>query len=312
MTTTALTQREAAQGLVSPGLTPDQIALIKRTLMSSKRAPTDDELALFVHQCDRTGLDPFSRQIYAIYRKDRDGVERMGIQVSIDGLRLIADRTQKYAPGNSYWCGEDGIWRDVWLTTDPPAAARVVVRKLVGGQLVEFSVPAKWGEYKPSYDGAGLWRKMPTLMIAKCSEALALRKAFPNETSGLYTSEEMAQADVADEAAIVEHVKQTFDATEIPAERATSPEAVVEADARDQAYAGTIVEPAAPTNGDDPNAVVTGEQTAALTNYLQAIKAPDAFTQFGLMTLGKNNLSELTVGEAHTLMQDAKARFQSE
>ncbi len=166
----------------------DKIELIKQTVA---KGATDLELELFLHACKHTGLDPLMKQIYAIKRwSQADGREVMSFQTGIDGLRLIADRTGQYAGSDEplFQLGADGF----------PDVASVTVYKLVGSLKCAFTHSVRWKEYvqlKKDGTPTAFWVRMPFGQLGKCAESGALRKAFPMELSGLYTHDEMMQAD---------------------------------------------------------------------------------------------------------------------
>lgn len=179
---------------------PEQLALLKRTLLAEATA---DEFDTFVGICRRTSLDPFARQIYATFQSVKRGnqwVKKMVVAASIDGFRIVAQRSGEYEGQTpALWCGEDGVWKDVWLSPNFPKACKVGVnRKGFREPLVAVATWESYVQHTKDQQGnqkvGHMWSKMPDLMLSKVAEALALRRAFPQDLSGLYTSDEMAQA----------------------------------------------------------------------------------------------------------------------
>lgn len=184
-------------------LTRSQVDLMKRTVA---KGATDDELKMFIQVCKGSQLNPFLKQVHFVKRWDsREGREVGAIQVGIDGFRSIAESSNQYA-GN-----DDPIFdgeKEIEYGKDPkkkitvPVKATVTVYKLMEGQKMAFSATARWDEYYPGERIGFQWHNRPYLMLGKCAEALALRKAFPKLLSGMYAQEEMektVQYESADE-----------------------------------------------------------------------------------------------------------------
>lgn len=189
MSTQAIDIRPAQQMVPGTEFTREELDLIKSTVAPKL---TDAEFKLFLYMAKARGLNPIKKQIYAVKRWDSEqGREVMTIQTAIDGFRLIAERTGKYAPGRepTYVDREGGGL----------VSATAYVRKMTAdGTWHEVAATAFWDEYKQTKKGGELtsfWRRMPHGQLAKCAEALAIRKAFPDDTAGIYTFDEMAQAD---------------------------------------------------------------------------------------------------------------------
>src|SRR5947209_10550127 len=97
----------------------EQVQLLKDTIC---KGATDNELAMFLEVCRQTGLTPFGmQQIHAVKRRTKLRNERgqdewrdvLTVQIGINGLALLAERTGKYeGTAGPYWCGSDGVWRD--------------------------------------------------------------------------------------------------------------------------------------------------------------------------------------------------------
>lgn len=163
-------------------LTPDQQKTILKNLglkLEGEKAVSPEELKMYAWQSQRLGLDMFNKEIYLIGRYSSDLKRTIYTpQISIDGMRLIAERTGKYLGSavefDTY--GENKKLKCV-----------VTVKKLIGENIGEFQGVAYIDEFNQS---TPTWKRMPRTMLAKCAESQALRKAFPDKFSGIYTIEE--------------------------------------------------------------------------------------------------------------------------
>ena len=228
-------------------LTDDQKALIRRTFGVDNDGHQIDKDAVetLIVTAERTQLDPFARHLYLIKRAGKWRVE-----VSIDGARMAAERTERYRGRKGpFWCGKDGSWKDVWLESFPPAAAKVEILK--EGCDAPFVGVARYQSY--AQESSPTWKKLPDQMLVKCAEMQGLRAAFPI-LGGLYTAEEMTQADI-------EPVSTQIDPASIARNQACQAQERVEPRARvaEQPVVATVDE-SKPVNAPaPPHDPVTGE-----------------------------------------------------
>lgn len=198
-----------------------QLALIKRTVAKDTNG---DEFDLFMSVAKMKGLDPFSKQISAIvFNKDKPEKRNMSIITTIDGMRAIAARSGRYRPDED----EPQYTYDPSLKdpqTNPLGLVKATVRiyiadPMAAGGWKPATGVAYWDEFAPIKDEwawqdgengrrerkptgrqalDGNWPKMGRVMLAKCAEAQALRKAFPEDLSGLYEGSELDRAQIID------------------------------------------------------------------------------------------------------------------
>lgn len=146
----------------------------------------------FIAACNRTGLDPTTKQIYAAQMSGK-----WTVLVGVDGMRVVAQRSREYGGQTPIQWTADGItWVDAWLPEvqggakgDKPVAARVgVLRKGFTEPLMQV---VTWSEFgmESRFRGDN-WGTRPAHMLGIRAETHALRRAFPNDLSGLYTAED--------------------------------------------------------------------------------------------------------------------------
>lgn len=147
---------------------PEVVSTLKQTVA---KGTTDAEFALFVQQCKATGLNPFKKEIWCIKTK-----EQLQLMTGVNGYYEIANRHPMF----------DGIETEV--VEDGKRIVKAVAKVYRKDRARPTTAEAYLEEYGKSY---GNWQKMPRVMLSKCAESMALRKAFPQELNGTYTDAEM-------------------------------------------------------------------------------------------------------------------------
>jgi len=166
--------------------TPEQERMIRDQCAPGSNA---EEFAVLMEIAKARRLNPLLKQIHFVKRWDTQKERYVwAAQISIDGMRAVAQRTGRYngqdepeygpcnAKGFPEWA-KIRVYRKDW---DRPAVGLVFWNEYV--QTTKNGNPTKF------------WADMPMNQLAKCAEAQALRKAFPEDCGGLYTDTEMEQA----------------------------------------------------------------------------------------------------------------------
>lgn len=157
---------------------------------------SDGDKQVFLHVSQRTGLDPFSRQIYMIPRSEKKGngwVTKWTIQTGIDGWRVIRARAERREGirgrlARAVFYDPEGSEYKVWVRREPPVACEITYTAIdAAGNETPYTSVLRYAEYCQVRDGKPVaqWAMKPAHMLEKCVEADVYRKAFPQDFSGL-------------------------------------------------------------------------------------------------------------------------------
>jgi hypothetical protein len=247
----ALTATQAAALAIQPGQVAfDEMQRAALRQLGLEDAP-DGDLSVFLHVSQRTGLDPFSRQIYMIGRNEKvpgtrdQWRKKYTIQTGIDGLRVMRDRAERAAGVRGilsppvFYDGE-GNASKVWVKAGPPVACEITYTVRDHHGDTPYTSILRFTEYAQYKDDklTAQWAVKHAHMLEKCTEADVYRKAFPQDFSGIALADAMP-ADGSDGAPVTRRKRITADAI-----RARNPQTVASAVvAPDPSPAGTEISP---------------------------------------------------------------------
>jgi phage recombination protein Bet len=216
-------------------------------LRASLSEATDLDFKRFIRVCERTRLDPITRQIYGRVQnekvKGRQGQadtwkKSLVIITGIDGFRALAAHTGEYqGQTKPEWyyskLGAEPEWHEAFIpSTDSkgraisvPEVARVGVWRqnfrepCYGVANFEGFADYKYNKESKEWYLGVFWEKLGAHMIAKVAEAQAFRKAFPQELGGIYIEEEVSDLTEEEREAAAAH-QAAENASQEPANRA--------------------------------------------------------------------------------------------
>jgi phage recombination protein Bet len=157
----------------------------------------DESIKLVLGYCKAAQLDPLQKPVHIVPMWDRKSKSmRDVVMPGIELYRVKAARTGQYAGCSEPEFGPDVTQALGGASVTFPAWCKVTVRRMVGGQVAEFTAVERWTENyatagRDSVQPNAMWSKRPYGQLAKCAEAQALRKGFPEIGAGP-TADEMA------------------------------------------------------------------------------------------------------------------------
>lgn len=236
-----------------------------------------DSVKMVIGYCRAAQLDPIQKPVHIVPMWDsKAGAMRDVVMPGINLYRTQAARSGECAGVSEPEFGDDITANLGGVNITYPKWCRVVVkRRLPSGEIVEFAAKELWienyavkGGKEKSVAPNAMWTKRPYGQIAKCAEAQAFRKAFP-EMAGAYTAEEMEGKALNER-----------DITPITAHRADESAQYITAEQaatiRNKAFAAGINDDAVCSKGRVASIeLIEASRYDAVIKYLDSLPAPE-------------------------------------